>query len=252
MEGKVVSLTRHREGRSVMKKYSTTPFTSGINLIKNKGGKTMRRMGAVLLMVLILTMGVHHVALAEPGFAGFEESGEMDRNQDQDDLSQDIWPDIKVKSIRVMCQDNNRCLDGMPSLWRVEIVVENIGGNKWIHPDDYMPFKVDILQCEDQDIGQPDFPCRNTRMFSGAREMFIPAAGERGWAGFFVYLRNPHDVYVYVNAYEDGTPGPYHEQDSPDFGNNHAVLRTIRDLTRSSNINPYTWIWPNNEDSLIY
>jgi hypothetical protein len=247
MEGKTVSFTRHREGRPVMKEYSSIPT---IKLINNKAGKTMRRMGAVLLMALILTMGVHHVVLAGPGFAGFEESGGMDRNQD--DLSQYIWPDFRVKSVRVMCQDNNRCLDGMPSLWRVEIVVENLGGNKWIHPDDYMPFKVDILQCEDHDIGQPDFPCRNTRMFSGAREMFIPAAGERGWAGFFVYLRNPHDVYVYVNAYEDGTPGPYHEHDSPDFGNNQASLRIIRDTTRSSNINPYTWIWPNNEDTLIY
>lgn len=166
-----------------------------------------------------------------------------------------IWPDFKINRVSF----RNRSPRGYPypnDDWIIAIYIENIGGNKGINQGfipQYMPLKIDILQCLDGiDVGNPDYKCIIPMMHSNHLAIKVPLAGEATSSGGFVYSRLPHDIYVHANANADGTHGPYREKDSPSQGNNKAFLRIIWDQARSSYNGWDRWVWPNDEDSFIY
>jgi hypothetical protein len=214
------------------------------------GGIAMRLMGTVLFIAIVLANGDHRAVWAGGfGLPGFGVNENFETIPDEDLLDR-FLPDFKIKSVLFTCAENSRCF-GI-ARWHVSVSVENSGGNRGIDRGDSMPLKADILQCSNRDDGDPNFTCANPRMRTIELDMYVPVAGRTLYRQFIVPLDNPHDVYVDVNVFEDGTPGPYNEFDSPYFYNNEAFLRIIWDDQRSSFIPPHRWVWPNDEDNLIY
>lgn len=98
-------------------------------------------------------------------------------------------------------------------------------------------------------MGESDFICHDpqTRLWRHTVMMTAPLAGQGYGRILGFYSRWPHDIYVKANAYKGGTQGPYREKDSPELGNNQALLRIIWDPNR---LWRDWWVWP--KDSIPY
>ena len=169
----------------------------------------------------------------------------------QNNLLDRLWPDFRVKQVRV------RQLGGYSSRrWEFVVWIENIGGNRGLNhvAPPYLPVRIDVKACLQPDYGHPNFSCPSPTLTNTSIMALPPRAGETKVGGGTRYFSPPfvHDVYVDVNVQQDGTHGPFQEYDSPYRGNNKAFIQTIYDPRRSSYSGFGWWIWPNDEDTIPY